>query len=486
MVRKSSNILIILLVVVVSILSACQSKSVPTVSNDPIEQKQDSSQTEPIPNKEQESEDQKKEIQEKQKVAYISASKLKVREEAKVDSKAIDNLPKGSEVKIIEEVTDENNKIWYKIEPKGYIVSEYTVADRTELLTEELRKLDFLPQQKTYEYENNKRVKAKGVYVTIHSAANSRLDKLIELTKETKLNAFVIDVKDDNGYMLFKTNTAEKFCPEANNKATIKDISELMKKLKDNNIYTIARIVSFKDPTYAKHYPDKTIIDKNTGKPHTNKDGLIWVSPYDRTLWEYNIEVAKEAIDAGFNEIQFDYVRFPASDGGKLDKILDYKNTTGENKPQVIQNYLKYARQELSKKEAYISADIYGLVGSVQDDMSLGQYWEAVSNIVDYVCPMMYPSHYANGTYGLSIPDAYPYETILNSAKDSAARNKNIETPGTIRPWIQDFTATWVKGHIRYGVDEVKAQIKALEENGIDEYLLWNAGNGYTKEAVIE
>ena len=116
--------------------------------------------------------------------------------------------------------------------------------------------------------------------------------------------------------------------------------------------------------------------------------------------------------------------------------------------------------------------------------MSLGQYWEAVSNVVDYVCPMMYPSHYANNTYGLPVPDAYPYETVYNSAKDSVARNKNIKTPGTIRPWIQDFTAPWVKGHIKYSDKQVKDQIRALEENGITEYLLWNAGNKYSEGAV--
>ncbi|HCJ57184.1 MAG TPA: hypothetical protein DHV55_07350, partial [Clostridiaceae bacterium] len=304
--------------------------------------------------------------------------------------------------------------------------------------------------------------------------------------KRTNINAFVIDVKDDKGYMLFPTKAAEKFSPKANEKATVKDIQALMKKLKDNNIYAIARIVSFKDPTYTTQNPDKAIIYKDTGKPFMNKDGLIWASPHDRILWEYNLEVSKEAADAGFNEIQFDYVRFPASDGGKLDKHLDYRNESGESKPGTIQNYLKYAREQLSPKKVYISADVYGLVGSVEDDMSLGQYWEAVSNIVDYICPMMYPSHYANNTYGVPVPDADPYKTVYNSAKDSAIRNKNMTTPAIIRPWIQDFTAPWVKGYIKYGDKQVIEQIKALEENGIDEFLLWNAGNKYSEGAVAK
>ncbi len=430
-------------------------------------------------------------VQEPKNAVYVSASKLKVREEAKPDAKVLDSLIKGTGVVLLEEKKDEADKLWYKVsyesvkaQQTGWILAEHTVRDRTELLGEALRKLDFSPQQKTYEYPGNPRVEVKGIYVTIYSASNWRLDELIEMTKRTGINTFVIDVKDDNGYMLFPTKAAEKYSPDANKKATVKDIAGLMKKLKENNIYTIARIVSFKDPTYTRHNPDKAIIYRETGKPFTNSDGLVWASAHDRNLWEYNLAVSKEAAEAGFNEIQFDYVRFPASNGGRLDKSLDYRNTTGESKPETIQNYLKYAREQLAPLGVYISADIYGLVGSVADDMSLGQYWEAVSNMVDYVCPMMYPSHYANGTYGLSVPDAYPYETIYHSTKDSVARNKNIETPAAIRPWIQDFTAPWVKGYIKYTDKQVEEQIKALEENGVKEFLLWNAGNRYSEAAV--
>jgi len=304
------------------------------------------------------------------------------------------------------------------------------------------------------------------------------------MTKRTKINAFVIDVKDDNGNMLFKTAAADKFVPSANKNAPIKDVAAFIKKLRENNIYAIARIVCFKDPNYAKAYPDRVITYKSSGKPFVNADKLTWVTAYDRNLWEYNVSVAKEAAEAGFNEIQFDYVRFPASNGGKLDSSLNYGNEKNETKPQAIQEYLKYARKELTPYKVYTAADIYGLVGSVEDDMGLGQYWEAVSNIIDYVCPMMYPSHYGNGNYGLSVPDAYPYQTVYASTKDSVVRNKNITTPAVIRPWIQDFTAAWVKGHIRYGETQLKEQIRALEENGVDEYLLWNAGNNYTESAL--
>ncbi len=424
-------------------------------------------------------------------ILYVSASKLNIRQDASVKSPAIDAVIKGTAVKVLKEEVDDDDVLWYFVsddrdgaEGKGWIAAEYTVADRYELLSDGLRELDYSPQPKIDEYPGNPRVKVKGIYVTIYSAAGQRLDQLIEMANNTDINTFVIDVKEDKGFMLFKTEAADKYCPDANKKATVKDIKALMQKLKDNNIYTIARIVAFKDPTYTSHHRDRAIVYKADGRPFTNQDGLIWASPHDRMLWEYNIAVAKEAAEAGFNEIQFDYVRFPASDGGKLDKQLDYRNETGENKPETIQNFLKYAYEELSKKNVYISADVYGLVGSVSDDMALGQYWEAISNVVDYISPMMYPSHYANGTYKLSVPDAYPYETVYHSTKDSVARNKNIETPAIIRPWIQDFTAPWVKGYIKYGPEQVRAQIRALSENGIDEFMLWNPNNRYSEDGV--
>ena len=424
-------------------------------------------------------------------MVYISASRLNVRQEPSGSAPKIGQLMKGAGVMVLETSTAQDEKEWFKIsfdngkeESIGWIAAEYTVKDRTELLDERFKNLDYSAQDKSDEYPDNPRVKVRGIYLTIHSASGSRLDSLLEMAKRTSINAFVIDVKDDNGHMLFPTKAAEKFAPKANEKAPIKDISALMKKLKDNGIYTIARIVTFKDPVYTETYPDKAIIDKRTGKPHTNNDGLRWASPYDRQLWEYDVAVAKEAAEVGFNEIQFDYVRFPASNGGKLDSVLDYRNAGNETKPQVIQNFLKYAYKELSPYHVYIGADVYGLVGSVTDDMGIGQYWEAISNVVDYICPMMYPSHYANHTYGLPVPDAYPYETIYHSTKDSLLRNNNIETPAIIRPWIQDFTASWVKGHIKYGDAEVRAQIRAMEENGIDEFMLWNPNNRYTESAL--
>ncbi|SHK09371.1 putative glycoside hydrolase [Tepidibacter formicigenes] len=484
--KKRYVIFITIIVITLELLIGCNNNSLknPAVTEKPIVGKNNKQEV-------------KEKIKKEENIFYVKPSELNVRENPTKKSNIIDKLKKFNKVIILgeHEEKDDNGEIistWYRVkfineqdENKiGWISSNYVVKTREEILSDKLKGIDFSPQEKTFEYPNNKRKKVKGIYLTIHSAIGERLEKLIELSKKSEINAFVIDVKDDYGKMLFKTDAAQKYAPIANEKAISKrDMKNLVKKLKENDIYLIARIVTFKDPTYTQYYPERAIMDKTTGEAFVSKDKLRWASPHDRNLWDYDIQVAKEAAKIGFNEIQFDYVRFPASNGGKLDAKLDYRNNNGDiSKPQTIQSFLKYARENISKENVYISADIFGLVASVTDDMGLGQYWEAVSNVVDYVCPMMYPSHYGNTVYGLDIPDAHPYETVFQSAKDSIKRNKNIDTPATIRPWIQDFTASWVRGHIKYNENEVKAQIKALNDNGIDEYILWNAGNKYSFE----
>ena len=398
------------------------------------------------------------------------------------DTKEVIKKSKDKNGKEIEQKTV-MKKITYKDLDKtklAWIEDTYLVPTLNEAVDEKFKNLDFSEKTKK-EYKDNKRVKVRGLYVSAHSVAlKGRLDELIELAKKNNINAFVIDIKGDYGELTFPmSDEINKYTKSANKKPRRKEIEPLIKKVKDNGIYTIARIVSFKDTIYAKENPDKIIVYKDGGKAFTNSDGLVWVSAYDKNLWEYNVTVAKEAAKVGFNEIQFDYVRFPASNGGKLDKVLNYRNTDNMTKAEAIQKYLNYAKKELSPYNVYISADIYGQVGSSSDDMSLGQFWEAVSSEVDYVSPMMYPSHYGKGVYGLAVPDANPYKTIYHSTKDSINRNNNISSPAIIRPWIQAFTATWVKGHINYGPNEVKEQIKAMKDLGVDEYILWSATNRY-------
>jgi hypothetical protein len=320
-------------------------------------------------------------------------------------------------------------------------------------------------------------VKAKGIYLTRYSSTPVRLNHFFNLVKGTEINTFVIDIKNERGNLLYKSEAAEKYYPRANQSVMYKEkesILEQISKAKKNNLYLIARVVTFKDDGYAKANPDSAIDDNETGTTYIDRDKLRWVSPHNRKYWEYLIELCKEAADLGFNEIQFDYIRFT-----DWKSNLNFKNTERESKSLAIQRFLKYAREELSKKEVYVSADIFGLVASASDDLNLGQYWEGISNVVDFVSPMIYPSHFSYGFGGIPIPDTEPYKIVYISARDSVARNKNIETPAIIRPWIQDFSAYWLKGHIKYEKQQITDQIKALNDNGIDEYLLWNPKNQY-------
>ncbi|MBN2853239.1 MAG: putative glycoside hydrolase, partial [Clostridia bacterium] len=366
----------------------------------------------------------------------------------------------------------------------GYISPSSLVNSKTELMGVVYSDVDYSGFAKNSSYTSNPPIEVRGVYVSASTASNpEKVDKLIQIANETDINTFIINVKDDSESMLFHSEAAAAYCPSANEVVYIRNIEAFIKKLKDNNIYLIARIVAFKSPKYALEHPDKAIVYKESGEMYY-KDKSYWASPYDRDLWEYNVLVAKEAIALGFNEIQFDYVRFP-DNGPSLDPLLDFRNSLSESKTKAIQEFLKYAYKELSPLEAYVAADLFAWTATSETDLGIGQHWEALTDVVDYICPMMYPSHYGPGIYGLDVPDAHPYTTIFESSSDALLRNRISMTPAIIRPWIQDFTATWVKGHITYGIEEIKAQIQALKDNGINEYMLWNASNVYTEGALL-
>jgi hypothetical protein len=365
----------------------------------------------------------------------------------------------------------------------GYVPYEQLVKDPSQFIGKPYAGVDYSRIEKAPDYPDNPRVVVKGVYVSQTSLGSAKLQELIQLAKETEINAFVIDVVDDYGNTLFFSQTAEGICPEANGKSGIRDLASIIKTLKENDIYLIGRVVTFRSPRYAAKYPERAIVYRETGDNYKQGDGLAWGSAYDETLWAYAIGIAKEAAAIGFNEIQFDYVRFPAT-GDQLDRQLDYNNETDRSKVQAIQDFLIYAKTELLESRVYITADVFGWSASDFSDVQIGQHWEAISNVVDYIAPMMYPSHYGPGNFGLPVPDAEPYKTILRSGEDALDRNANLQVPAAMRPWIQDFTATWVKGHIRYGAEALRAQIQALEDLGIEEFMLWNPRNNYHREGL--
>lgn len=419
---------------------------------------------------------------EKSKTLYINGNTVGLRESPDLKSKKLQALDKGVAVIFEGEKVMVDSVSWIKVsstkdgrQVSGWIDSQYAVSDKKELSSARFKELDYSAQLKTKGYEGNPRIKTKGIYLTMYSAAKGRLHKYLNASASMGINTFVVDVKNTAGNILFKSKAAEKHNPDANRHVIYKDLSELVAPIKEKNIYLIARVAVFKDEFYAVRNPDKAIVINGTNELFLDRDKEKWVSPYNREYWEYLVDLAVEAAQAGFNEIQFDYIRFP-----DFGKNLNLRNKLNESKPEALQKFLKYAYKRLSEQKVYVSADVFGLSGSAQDDMSIGQYWEGISNVVDYICPMMYPSHYANGYGKTVIPDAEPYRTLSVSSHDSVSRNKNLKTPAIIRPWIQDFTAIWVKGHIPYGEKELIDQIKALKDNGVDEYLIWNPRNVYT------
>jgi hypothetical protein len=323
----------------------------------------------------------------------------------------------------------------------------------------------------------------KGVYATAHSAGGARLETLLKLLDETDLNAMVIDIKDDFGYITYDTGSSELAAMETTKKI-IPDMPKLMDKLKEHQVYPIARIVVFKDTILAKKQPELSF---------RNPDGTLWnngkaspdsfVNPYRKEVWDYNIQVAKEAVKAGFKEIQFDYVRFPEGFEKRAD-VLKY-DTDDRSRVDVVTSFVKYAREQLAPLGVRTSVDIFGYAASVPAAEGIGQDFVKISQNSDVISPMIYPSHYSTGWFGQKVPDAAPYATINGASIDT---NKKLEPIGAlkpiIRPWIQDFTASWVSGYIKYGKHEVEEQIKALKDNGVEEYLLWNAGNSYTQGVI--
>lgn len=419
------------------------------------------------------------------KTYYIKSSKASLYDGYGENKTKIRDIYKTTPV-IVEEknLVDPSGKEFVKIydessEPRSlYVLASDIIQDKTDLIYKKYDGVDYSPFEKNVEFANNPRIVNRGIYISSHTAKSSKnMDNLKKFCKENGLNTFVIDVKDDNGNLLFYSEAAEKYCPEGNTKSQIKDIEKYVQDMKDEGFYLIARVVTFKSPKYSKKHPDRSILNKNTGGLYSDRDRITWGTPYDRELWQYNIDVAIEAAELGFNEIQFDYVRFPDITRGVT---VDFRNPLGETKAEVIQKFLIEARKVLNEKEVYVSADIFGWSATALTDVGIGQHWEALSNVSDIVSPMVYPSHYGPGNFGYAVPDANPYGTIDGAMKDALSRDKNIYTPAQIRPWIQDFTAKWVNGYIVYGKNEMIAQVKALKANGIEEFLLWNSANRYT------
>ena len=328
-------------------------------------------------------------------------------------------------------------------------------------------------------------VKARGIYVTSAIAGSSLLDELITLADMTEINTMVIDIKDDHGKITYRMDSplAREIGSTTN---TIKDIESFIKNLKSRNIYLIARIVAFKDPYLADQRRDLAIKNKN-GSIYLDNNGEGWVNPYNHKVWEYLIEVASQAAAAGFDEIQFDYIRF--STGNGIANADFGKAAENKTKEEVITQFAKYAYESLKPLGVYVSADVYGTIISSSIDAGLvGQNYVEMAKYLDYICPMIYPSHYGEGNYGIKYPDLEPMNIIrkaLTASKEKLEQLPEDEHKAIVRPWLQDFTATWIEHHMEYGGDELREQIEGVYGAGYDEWLLWNASCNYSEDGLL-
>ena len=315
--------------------------------------------------------------------------------------------------------------------------------------------------------------KVRGIYVTAWFAGSTKqLDKLIGLLDRTELNAMVIDVRDAGENYWKGLNL--KLSDEAGaTKIAVVNPKKVMEKLLTKGVYPIARIACFRDNFVPRKRPDRAVV-LASGKVWKDRAGYMWLDPYNRQNWEYIASVVDYALELGFPEIQLDYVRFP-SEGKAATQRFPAKNSYANPKAKpedVVVDFATFIRDRVKIRQAVLSADIFGIISISKSAQGIGQELEKISGPFDIMCPMVYPSHFAKGEYGVKDPSAQPYTILKMSLGDYKRRLPDKP----IRPWLQDFFG--------YGVAQVQAQIKAARELGYDEYLLWNAGNKYTEGAV--
>lgn len=312
----------------------------------------------------------------------------------------------------------------------------------------------------------------KGVYLTAYSAGSpKKMDAILSLLKRTELNAVVIDIKDYSGTILYDSHVP--LVQELGTKKNILgDVVSLIQKLHDEHIYVIARQTVFQDPLLAKKKPEWAIRDTSGGIWYDYK-GLSWVDPTERDVWAYNIALAKEAISLGFDEINFDYIRFPSD--GNLKIAVFHEN--GRPKYESMREFYDTISGAFRYERAWISFDMFGFVMERTDDLNIGQRLVDALDAADFISPMMYPSHYPQGHIGLKNPAAYP-EAVLRHGLEKGAP-QFVGHRAKLRPWLQAFNLG-----ATYDETKIRAQIDTVEQYTDAGWLLWNAANRYTEAGL--
>lgn len=322
----------------------------------------------------------------------------------------------------------------------------------------------------------------RALYVNGWAAGSrSRMRELIRIADETEINAFVIDIKESDTYLVYDS-TSIPLAKEigADQRPASRWLPALVDTLEAHRIYPIARIVVFKDRMLAEARPELAIRDLS-GEVWEDGDGKPWVNPYDRRVWAYNVAIAREALDMGFAEVQWDYVRFPDVTATQRQSMV-YPGSGDVTREDNIQQFIAYSSEQLREYRVPITADVFGLVTYMDGGVGIGQNWEKVITTADVVLPMVYPSHYYAGMYGFQAPNAHPYEIIRISMQDAVERSEYLrrqgEKTGEIMPWLQAMSAEWIDD-IRYGPTHLREQIQAVYDAGLKSWTLWNPGSKY-------
>jgi hypothetical protein len=320
----------------------------------------------------------------------------------------------------------------------------------------------------------------RALYVNRWAAIGAKMWQLIDVAKRTEVNALVIDVKDDRGLVLYRSTVplAREIGADTTLPMSYRRIRAVLDTMRAHGIYPIARIVVAKDPLLASARRDWAIKRKSDLTPWLDRNGRPWLDPTHEEVWRYAADLGAEAVNLGFSELQFDYVRFPDEDRLTREAVFPLMN--GRVRAQVIRDQLALLRTAVRPLRVPMTIDVFGLTATDTTDMGIGQRWEMFVDQADVVLPMDYPSHFAPGTYGLRNPNARPYETIDRALRDAKRRSGGIPNAARIVPWYQDFTL----GPPRYTAEHVRAQIRAGRDNGIHGWMLWNPRSVYSLDAL--
>jgi hypothetical protein len=314
----------------------------------------------------------------------------------------------------------------------------------------------------------------RAIYVNAWAFGGRRFHDLVKLADRTEINAFVVDVKDDTGYLTYRSEVPTAIAIGANSQLRARDVRERLRVMREHGIHPIARIVVAKDPLLATRKAAWSVRHVNGGLWRDRLD-FAWVDAFNDSVWVYAAQLAAEAVKIGFAEVQYDYVRFPDEPESRLALAVFGARRPGETKRQGVVRNLRLLRDRTRKMGVPFTIDVFGLTTSATGDMGIGQQWEDLVTSADVVLPMVYPSHYYRGHYNLKHPNSEPYKVIRRAMQDALKRSAPLGQTAEIRPYLQAFTL----GQPRYTPAHVREQIRAAEELGIKAWVLWNPRSAY-------